>query len=118
MVGCRGGNQNVEGVLVIPLLENKKGFLVCGFGFLVSKMAYDFKRYLVHITKSPFHVFDRYEIHIQDVKECFTGIVIISRCPSSTFELFKNSKIRNAKTEFKIFKSLKFTNSKVRKIFF
>ena len=49
----QGGNQNVEGV---PLPENEKGFLVVGFGFLVSKIVYAFKRYLVHITKFPFHV--------------------------------------------------------------
>ena len=34
------------GVLGIPLLENRK------------------------VTKCPFHVFDRYEIHIQDFEEC------------------------------------------------
>ncbi len=31
----------------------------------------------------PLHVFDRYEIHIQDFAEQITGIFIIFRCPSS-----------------------------------
>ena len=35
------------------------------------------------VTKCPFHVFDRYEIPIQDFEDCCTGIFIISWCPSS-----------------------------------
>ena len=49
------------------------------------------------VTNFPFHVFDRYEIHIQDVEEHFRGIFIFPRCPSSTFQLCKIPKCRNVK---------------------
>ena len=63
--GWRGG-EGGRGVVGIPLVENKKaswflGFLVSEFlGFLVSEIQKIFKvvkRYLVHITKFPFHAF-------------------------------------------------------------
>ena len=59
----------------IPLLENKKGFLV--FGFLVSNKFYVFKRYLVHITKFPFHVF------LLDMKYISNTFVILLNRSSS-----------------------------------
>ena len=41
-------------------------------------MFYVFRRYLVHITKLPFHVFDKYEIHIQAFLDFINGKSIIS----------------------------------------
>ena len=72
-VWCRGGSRYVEGC--------------CGFHYL-------------KIQKLPnfcFMVFDRYEIPIQDFNEMFTGIFIISRCLSSTFQLLQMSKHQNLK---------------------
>ena len=51
----------VSGFVVSGLLVS--GCLVSGV--LGSKKCYVFKGYFVHITKFRFHVFDRYEIHIQ-----------------------------------------------------
>ena len=56
-------------------LENRKGFLV-------SNMFYVFRKYLVPITKFPFHVFDRYEINIQALVHFINGRFIISRSSS------------------------------------
>ena len=56
-----------RGVLGIPLLEDKKRFLVF---FLVSwfqKCVMCSNISLVHIARFPFHVFERYEIHIRDL---------------------------------------------------
>ena len=47
-----------------------------------SRVGSSSKRHLVHVTESPFHVFDRYWFHIHDSEEFCTGIFIISRSPS------------------------------------
>ena len=70
-------------VLGIPLLENKKGFLVVDLGFLVSKSVMFSNKDLVHITKFQFHVFDRYEIHIQVFGDFVYAKIILSRSSSS-----------------------------------
>ena len=49
---------------MLPFPENKKK--VSWF-----QKCFTFKIYLVHITKIPFHVFDRYEIHIQALANVF-----------------------------------------------
>ena len=59
VVGCRGGSRNVQGVLGIALLENRK------------------------VDKCQFHVFDQYEIHIQDLVDFISPIFIIFRSSSS-----------------------------------
>ena len=56
---------------MIPFLENKKSFLVSKNDLCLQKMC------LVHITKIPFHVFDRYEIHIQAFVHFMNGKIII-----------------------------------------
>ena len=46
-----------------------------------------------------FMLFDRYEIHIQEVEEVFTDFCIVSRCPSSTFNFSNFQKSQNAKSQ-------------------
>ena len=58
VVGCRGGRQNAEGVLVIPLLANRK------------------------VGKNSFHAFDRYEIHIQPFVDFIDAKAIIFKSSS------------------------------------
>ena len=70
--------------------------------------------------------FDRYELHIQDVEEYFTGIFIISRSPSSQNLIkLKFPKIPKRQTEFIMFKLpdgmfayLQITNFIVRNSYF
>ena len=47
------------------------------------------------VTKFQFHIFDGYEIHIQDFEETLTGLFIISRCKLRNFEFPKNLKYQN-----------------------
>ena len=127
-------------VLGIPSLEDEKGFLVSWFsffgclvfGFLVSRIrdflvseflsflfpkiqkSFNvFERYLAHITKLPFHVFDWYWSHIQDIQDLLKRIVGGCRCPSfrkfSTNEfpffcdIYGNNKVKNDPGIFLIF---------------
>ena len=72
---ARGGSRYVDGVLGISLLENGK------------------------VTKFAFHVFGRYEIHIQDFEDCPQGYSSFSGARLRLFnfsnfqkiECFKNS---------------------------
>ena len=41
------------------------------------------------VSEFPFHVFDRYDTHIQDFEDILTGIFAIVRCPSSKCKLSK-----------------------------
>ena len=66
-----------------------QGFVISWFqSFLVScfqrfKKTFNvFERYLAHITKLPFHVFDWYWSHIQDMQDFLKRIVGSCRCPS------------------------------------
>ena len=68
-VWCRGGSRYVEGYWGFPYLKIEK---------------------FVGFAKNPFHVFDRYEILIQDFWDLFTGIVIIFQCPSSQKQIEPN----------------------------
>ena len=93
------------GVLAIPPLENKKGFLDVGFCFLVSgfwfigwsvsKNMFP-RKYLLHNTEFPFHVFDNYCSHIDGFRYFILRIFIICRCTSfrhlSTYGIFPNLK--------------------------
>ena len=62
LVGCRGGSRNADGCWGFPYLKIKK---------------------FVGFTKFPFHVFDRYEIHIQDFWEFIWPCFIIFRSSTS-----------------------------------
>ena len=73
VVGCRGGSRHVE---EIPLFEKRK------------------------VTKFPFHVFDRSEIHIKVLEEMFTGFFTLFRCTFPEFQLFKLSKAKKRYFEF------------------
>ena len=73
---------------MIPFLENKRGFLVLVSWF--QKMFHDFRRYLLHITKFPFHVFDRYEILIQAFGDFIYGTFISFRSSSPQKYFMKN----------------------------
>ena len=112
VVGCRGGNQNVEGCWGAPYLKIKKGFLVFLVFLLVSKMFYVFKRYLVHITKGPFHVFDRYDIHIQAFGDFMYANFIILRSSSSQVYIKLYIFIYSPKKTVHV----TFTKSKIQKI--
>ena len=58
----------------------------------------------VGFAKFPFHVFDRNEIRIQDAED-FPGIFIVSRCLSSTFQLFEIPMFQNSnRTTFDVSK--------------
>ena len=57
VVGCMGGNRNVEGCWGFPYLKIKRVSWFLFYGFLVSKRFYVFKIYSLPITKSPFHAF-------------------------------------------------------------
>ena len=56
-VAPRGGGRYVEGYWGFPYLKIEK---------------------FVGFTTFPFHVFDRYDIHIQDFEEVFTGLLSFS----------------------------------------
>ena len=62
MVWCKGGSRYVEGCWGLPYLRIEK---------------------FVGLTKFPFHVFDRYDIHIHYFKDFIWRSFIICRCPSS-----------------------------------
>ena len=71
---------------MIPFLENRKVSLLANkkvSWLLGFKHVLCFRGYLVHITKFPFHVFDRYETHIQAFGDVLYGKFIISRSSSS-----------------------------------
>ena len=89
VVRCKGGSQNSEGD---PLLENRRVFRIYQ-GVLVVPLLENRK-----VTEFPFHVFDRYEIHIQDFQEQFTGIFIMFRSPSPEFQNFKFENVNVSKT--------------------
>ena len=57
-------------VLGIPLLENKKGFLVFGLWFLGFKKCFMLPKDIRYILPNSHFMFsDRYEIHIQDFED-------------------------------------------------
>ena len=78
---CRGGSRYVKGCWGFPYLQRKRfkvsWFLVSWF----QQLFYVFKGYPLHINKFPFHVFDKYEIHIQDLLDFVGRVSIIFRCP-------------------------------------
>ena len=83
------------GLLGIPLLENKKGFKF--LGFLVSKKSSCFQTiFVTYFTKLPFHVFDRYEININDFGDfsressSFFGARLFQKCRSFGFPNFRD----------------------------
>ena len=85
--------------LGVPLLENTKG------------------------TTFPFHVFHKYEIHIQDFEDCLGGSSSFpgARLPLFIFSKFKNLKMQSYKipkcqgfemSKFRIFEFFKFQSVK------
>ena len=73
LVGCRGGSRNVEGHWGFPCLKIEK---FAGF------------------AKFPFHVFDRYEIHIQYFEEMCKDHFLVQMFGSSSFHISKVQKLQ------------------------
>ena len=89
----------------LPLLENGKGVLVFVSGFLVSKMFYVYKIYSLNITKDQFHVFARYEFHIQVFSILFNQSVSFTDPPlhKCIYTIYSNFK-KNVRVPFTKFR--------------
>ena len=117
LVGCRGGSRYVEGFWDFSYLKIKKVWCVwfSVVGVLVSKTCHVFKRYLLHVTKCPFHVFDRCKITSTVCKMCCTNlrhfsVRVFSTCVPTfrnvRFPEFRDSEHNHAQTCCHIFLSV------------